>query len=153
VYIVVAAGEITCVPVGKTGPTPELISTELALETFQLNVEDPPTIKPSGLAVKTLISGGVPITIVGDDGGDNGGDAGSGVEAAIIDISVVAVLLPAALVAEIVYFVVADGEIDVDPDKATLPIPGSIVTDSALVTAQVNVDDCPGLIALGLAEN
>jgi hypothetical protein len=63
------------------------------------------------------------------------------------------VLVPSEFVAESVYTIVLEGETEVEPERATLPIPGSIATVSALVTVQVMVVDSPEVRLLGLAAN
>jgi hypothetical protein len=133
----VVVGETDSSPENATSPTPESISTESAFETCQLSVVDPPRNTLSGSALKYPISGRVPITTVG--GGDEGGGSVAGADATAT--SVVAVLLPAEFVAVMVYKIVVNGETEVDPERATVPIPGSIVTDSASLTFQLIVVD------------
>jgi hypothetical protein len=64
-----------------------------------------------------------------------------------------AVADPPAPVAVIVYVVVAVGLTDLVPDVPTAPIPLSIVTEVAFVLDQVNVDDCPEVMVVGLADS
>jgi hypothetical protein len=47
--------------------------------------------------------------------------------------------------------VVAVGETDLVPEVPTVPIPLLILTEVALVLDQVNVDDCPDVMLVGLA--
>ena len=44
-------------PEEPTVPTPWLIDTEVAFETFQLKLLEPPTVMLDGLAMKELITG------------------------------------------------------------------------------------------------
>jgi hypothetical protein len=66
---------------------------------------------------------------------------------------VVAVALPPAPEAVNTYTVFVAGATALVPLSATLPIPLSIVTVEAPVTAQVSVDDVPGWTDAGLAPN
>jgi hypothetical protein len=55
-------------PEEPTGPTPLSIVTDVAFETFQLKLVEPPTVMLDGLAMKELITGspvdgGAPETI------------------------------------------------------------------------------------------
>ena len=45
------------------------------------------------------------------------------------------------------------GDMAVEPDRATLPIPGLMTTVLALVTSQLSVAEPPALILAGLTEN
>src|SRR5680860_892762 len=65
---------------------------------------------------------------------------------------VVAVTLPAVLVAVSVYAVVVVGFTAVVPVKATLPMALSMVTLVASVTLQLKVELSPAVIVVGLAE-
>jgi len=78
--------------------------------------------------------------------------AGGGI-APVTTTCVVAVVVPAAPEAVKVYTVVVVGETALDPVKATLPMPWSIVTVVALVTVQLRVDVCPPEMLAGLALN
>jgi hypothetical protein len=81
VKVVVTAGKTTALPEEPTAPTPLSIVTDVAFDTFQLKVAEPPRLILDGLAVKELITGRV---------------AGGGV-AAVTITCVVAVTLPAVL--------------------------------------------------------
>ena len=73
------------VPEAVTAP-PGFMATDVAPETFQLNVELPPALMLVGLAVKELITGAE---------GDGGGGGGAAVTVTVTD----RLTLPAALVA------------------------------------------------------
>jgi len=83
VKVVVAVGNTMMFPEEPTGPTPLSIITEVAFDTFQLKLLEPPRLTLDGLAVKKLIMGRV-----------------AGVGAGVLTITcVVAGTLPAELVA------------------------------------------------------
>jgi hypothetical protein len=54
--MVVAEGDTDLVPTDPTGPIPGVIDTDVALETFQVKVDEP-TIKLGGVAKNELITG------------------------------------------------------------------------------------------------
>ena len=64
-------------------------------------------------------------------------------------IMVEALVLPPAPVAVAVYVVVLDGLTETDPEVATLPTPGSMSTDVALVVDQDRVALWPEEIVAG----
>jgi hypothetical protein len=75
------------------------------------------------------------------------------VGAAVCTVTVAAALaVPALPVAVRVYCVVAEGVTVVDPDAATVPIPGAIETEVALAVVQVSVAGFPATTDEGAAE-
>jgi len=90
-----------------------------------------------GLAVKELINGR-PVGV------------GGGV-VPVTTTCVVAFTLPVELEAVRVYTVVVVGDTALVPDRATLPMPWSILTEVAPVTVQSSSADCPDEIFDGLA--
>jgi hypothetical protein len=129
-------GKTIVVPEEAKVPTPGLIVTEVAFDTFQLKVAGLPTVIPEGLAVKELTTG----RPADDDGAPE-----------TMTWAVAVVLLPAALVAVRVYTVVALGITALLPVKATLPIPWSMLTVLAPETLQLSVEDSPAEMLSGLA--
>jgi hypothetical protein len=76
---------------------------------------------------------------------------GGGVYASETVTWAVAVVLPASLVAVMVYVVVAAGETSVVPEEAKVPNPGLIATDVAFDTLQLKVAELPTVMPGGLA--
>jgi len=99
-----------------------------------LSVEEAPPAIAHGLAVKELITGRPA--------------AGDGAETTTW---VVAVALPASLVAIRVYVVVAAGDTAMVPSRATSPIAWSMLTVVAPETLQLSVEEAPEEIVPGLA--
>jgi hypothetical protein len=60
VKIVVAPGKTMLLPEEPTTPTPWSIVTDVAFDTLQLNVLEPPRLILDGLAMKELITGKLP---------------------------------------------------------------------------------------------
>ena len=88
---------------------------------------------------------GLPVGVGGGVGGVGG------VPPETMTCAVAVTLVPVALDAVRVYTVVADGITTLLPDKATLPIPWSILTVDAPVTVQLSVEDPPDEMVGGLA--
>jgi hypothetical protein len=111
VYVVVAAGETSCVPVSETFPS-EVILTVVAFSTTHSRVEVWPVMMVDGIAEKRMMRGRVPamtFTVMLQD----------------------AVAEPAP-VAVMVYVVVCVGETVTGPLRGAEPLPGLIDTDVAL---------------------
>ena len=106
VYIVVTDGETEAEPetIDDCTPTPLLIETDVAPDTFQDNVAGLPWLTDDGDAVNE--------DIVGAAGGGGGG--GGGVPLLTVTV-VVAVATPTLFVAVNVYVVVIAGETDTEP--------------------------------------
>jgi len=86
-YVVVDAGETVVLPESPTLPIPPLIVTDVAPDTLQLNVDDPPGDMVPGFAAKESMLGKL------TDGGVGAGDA------AATTTRAVAVTVPASLTA------------------------------------------------------
>lgn len=75
------------------------------------------------------------------------------VGAAVCTVTVAAaVAVPVLPVAVSVYWVVADGVTVVDPEAATVPMPGAIETEVALAVVQLSVAGFPATTVVGAAE-
>ena len=102
--------------------------TLLAPVTFQRNKEVRPSSIVSGKVLKRAITGGLfTLTVI------------------------VLLVLWLPLLAVRVYVVVLVGNITLLPDKATAPIPWSMVTEFAPVTVHCNVVEAPAVIVDGSA--
>jgi hypothetical protein len=60
VKVVVTAGKTMLLPEEPTAPTPLSMVTDVAFDTLQLKVAEPPRLILDGLAVKELITGNPP---------------------------------------------------------------------------------------------
>jgi hypothetical protein len=110
------------------------METDVAPETFQESVAEPPVVIEFGEAAKETIVGG-------------------GVVAVTVTVAV-AVTLPKLLVAVSVYIVVTDGATDIEPLATAVCLPKPLIDmDVAPITFQDNVTGIPGLTDDGDAVN
>ena len=103
--------------------------TLVAFVDDHVSVLDPPVATVAGDALSVTVGSAATVTVA------------------------VAVTEPPALVAVMVYVVVADGETLRVPDALTVPTPWLMLTLVALVLDHVNVDDWPPAIEVGDALN
>jgi hypothetical protein len=143
-YTVELPGVIAVDPLAATLPIPGWMFTEVALDTLQLKVDEPPA--------ETLLGDALNELIVGADVAD-GVEGVVGVLVPGIITCVVAIVLPDEFEAVSVYKVLVVGAIALVPLTATFPIPLSRLTLVAPVTLQLSVELSPDVIVDGLALN
>ena len=129
VYVVDIVGETVHCPETGTAPIPLSIVAVVPPVLLQASVEDCPGAIVGGLAVKLEMIGRFWPTLT---------------VTCLVDA-------PPGPVTVSVYVVVCDGETRTDPDVWTPPTPLSIAADVPFVLSHHKVDDCPRLIAGGLA--
>jgi hypothetical protein len=118
------------VPDRATVPIPWSMVTDVAPLTFHRSSVDCPAVITPGTALNDVITG-VPV--------------------GTIDIVAVAVTGLPPFDAVSIYVLLSDGDTLRVPDVLTVPTPWLIVTTVAPVTAHCRVEDCPALIAPGVA--
>jgi hypothetical protein len=143
-YTVELAGDIAVDPLAATLPIPGWMFTEVALDTLQLKVDEPPAEMLLGDALNELIVGAsVAVGVAGVEG----------VLVPETSTCVVALMLPDELEAVKIYVVLAVGATALVPLTATFPIPLSRLTLVAPVTLQLSVEVPPDAMDEGLALN